>query len=462
MKLKLPIVPLPKQKLFFNCPADNILFGGAKSGGKSYIAVAKAWQLAMLYPGIHIGLFRRSLTEIRESLLRYCFELFPKGSYHFTETKRTFTFFSTGSRITLNFCENDKDLLNYEGWEFQVLIIDEAVRFTPYHLSKLGAATRSGKVIGFKPKVYYLTNPLGIAAAYLKEKFITDKDPYKIYHVLEEFVLPDGKIIEIDRTYCYIPCNIYDNTYLINNNPEYLGQLQDLPEDEREALLHGMWDSKSFQFFNMFDKKTHVIEEYTPALSDTLFMSIDWGTSKPFAVCWYAQQQSGRIIKYREYYGIKGKVPDEGCNMVATDVARNCLKFMKDTEHMQYCVLDNACWAQHGHGITIFEMFHNVFKERKIPIIKCTKDIVNNLELVKYYLSQKIEGIPLFTFTSSCKHSIRVYPGLVPSEKHDGCLETGSEDHLIDCDSYFLASRPKPKLIDNYQETYGTMEYYKQ
>lgn len=121
--------------------------------------------------------------------------------------------------------------------------------------------------------MYYTCNPGGIGHGWVKRLFI-------------------------DRTYRRggagsrtMPS--YPQGYTITRrsslpDPEYLRQLENLPEELRRAYLDGDWDVLAGQFFREFSRAKHVIEPFELPSWWRRFRSIDWGYNDPCAVLWHA------------------------------------------------------------------------------------------------------------------------------------------------------------------------------
>jgi len=444
-EIKLAVSPTYKQNLFLECPADEILYGGSLGGGKTFIAALKGLMLCTTHKKLRVGLFRKTLPELRESLIKEVLNIYPPALYKFRMAERKLIIPFNGSQITFNFVDNDKDLIQYQGQEFDVIIIDEAINFTPYQIAFLKTRLRSPKP-NFRVKIYYLTNPIGVSYSWMKARFIDDKEPMKLYPTPETMHKPK----EEQQFLCFIPARLQDNPHLTDNDPGYIDRLQSLPEAERKALIEGSWDIKAGVFFPEFEKDIHVIDRYVPRTSDTLFMSMDFGTAKPSAIHFYAVQQDGAVIMYKEIYTIKGGIPDEGSNASAVDLGQMIVDSLEDFEkgNIKFMVLDNACWAKVGHIKTIAEIIQEKLNPFKIPLMKCTKDRVNGLQNVRsFLLPRELDGNPSFLVCSCCTHIIRTMPGLIMHKQKSGDIDLNQEDHSLDSLYYFLNTRPAPKKL---------------
>ena len=67
-----------KQKQFMDATADEVLFGGAAGGGKSYGQVADALVYALHYPKSRQLILRRTFPELEHSIIFTSLALFPK------------------------------------------------------------------------------------------------------------------------------------------------------------------------------------------------------------------------------------------------------------------------------------------------------------------------------------------------------------------------------------------------
>ena len=70
MELELAYRPTGKQLAFHASTADEVLYGGAAGGGKSYAICWDALMRCLKYPQTHAYLFRRTYPELEMTLVR--------------------------------------------------------------------------------------------------------------------------------------------------------------------------------------------------------------------------------------------------------------------------------------------------------------------------------------------------------------------------------------------------------
>ena len=137
---------------------------------------AKATYLAFEHPGIRMLIVRRTFPELREnhtSRLLDAYERLPAAMRpRYSDSDKVFLF-PGGARLKLGYCDNEDDVRQYQGQEYDVLFIDEATQLSETQFKWLNACVRGA---GPFPKRTYLTcNPGGVGHAWVKRLFI-DKD----------------------------------------------------------------------------------------------------------------------------------------------------------------------------------------------------------------------------------------------------------------------------------------------
>lgn len=431
------VIPEPneKQKRFLSDHHKYVAFGGARGGGKSWCVRVKSTLLSFQFTGIKVMIMRRSYPELYANHIKPLLAMLPIGSYKYNDSKKELTF-PNGSTILFRYCNNDKDLLNYQGTEVDVLFIDEATQFTEEQYKILIACVRG--VNNFPKRVYLTCNAGGIGHQWVKRLFIT-----KSYAEGEN---PDD--------YSFIQSLVTDNKALLKEQPDYLKQLEALPPKLKEAWLYGNWDIFEGQFFEDFvdrpenyDSKTwtNVIEPFEIPDGWKIYRSFDWGYNKPFSCGWWAVDYDGVAYRILELYGCT-KTPNEGVKWTPPQVFAEIARIEREHRWLKgkkvVGIADPAIWnAETGKSIADVASEHSVFFQ------KGDHERIAGWMQVHYRLAFDENGYPMMYVFSNCKAFIRTIPLLQYDDHKPEDLDTSGEDHVADEVRYFLMSRPiKPRI----------------
>jgi len=411
--------PNEKQKEFFLSTARHIGYGGSRGGGKSWAMRRKFVLLALKYPGLRLLLLRRTLPELRENhVLPLMSEL--HGFARYKDDEKSFLF-PNGSRIKLGYCDSDKDVYQYQGQEYDVIGLEEATHFTEFMRDFFETSNRSTRR-DFSPRMYYTSNPGGVGHAWYKRLFI-DRE-YK------------GK--EKPENYVFIPAKVYDNHALMSANPEYVETLESLPDDQREAFLHGNWDVFAGQYFREWRRDTHVIEPFTIPRSWFRFISIDYGYNDPCAIYWHAVDDA-RVYTYREMYVTQ---------MNASDIAKQIIE-RSGNENIEYTVASPDMWHKRGagyssNGVMKGESIADIFMDAGVWLEKADNERVLGWTRMREFMKIQPDGKPLWMIFNTCHNLIRTLPQMIHDDKRVEDVADGLEDHAAESCRYGLMSRPQP------------------
>jgi len=395
MRIYLLGIPNSKQKLFFQSKARHIGYGGARGGGKSWAMRRCLVRLALRYPNLKLLLLRRTITELRENhTLALLNEL--HGIADYTETERAFTF-PNGSRIKLGYCALEKDVLQYQGQEYDVIGMEEATHFTEYQRTFLTTCNRTTRT-DFTPRMYYTANPGGTGHAWFKRLFI-DRD----YQGSEQ-----------PEDYEFIPAKIYDNPTLMRSNPEYLRTLQNLPPDLRRAHLEGDWDQFSGQFFTEFRREKHTCEPFTIPSSWYRFRSLDYGMDMT-ACYWWAVDESGNCYIYRELY-------EPGLTLSAA--AEAILGLSPPNEQIRHTVASPDLWNKRQE--TAISGMQIMANSSLLGLIPANNKRIEGWRVLREYLA-KPGKLQIFT---TCENLIRTLPQL-QYDGHEGIEDASPFPHEV-------------------------------
>lgn len=391
----------PKQKEFCKSKAKYICYGGARGGGKSFVLRVKAILLALNYPGIQILLLRRTYGELLENHIIPLQKMLH--SYEKDKTNRianwggqdkVFTF-PNGSRIKLGYCDNETDVLQYQGQAYEIIFMEEATQFTEFQFQCL---TESNRLSGqckkpVKPRIYFTCNPGGVGHAWVKRLFI-DRE---------------YKATEKDDEYDFIPALVFENEYIMKNDPDYVKALENLPEDRKQAMLYGNWDVFEGQFFTEFDRNVHVIEPFEIPKDWYIYFTMDYGLDK-LAGYWIAVDYNNNAYVFREVYE---------SNLLASQ-ARDKIKEMTNESIYMY-LAPHDMWNRHKET---GKSTADIFEEAGIMLYETNDDRkqgwLQMKEWLKPYMDEQGCTTAKLKIFSTCKNLIRCLPQIQHSEKNIG------------------------------------------
>lgn len=411
---------------------DEVLYGGAKGGGKSYALLLESLRQIEV-PQYRALILRRTFPRLQE-LIDRSKDIFPKLGATYSSQEHTWTF-PTGAKIRFGHCQNQGDERNFQGHEYAFIGFDQLEEFLESQYLFICAQNRSS-TYGVRCYVRATANPGDVGHAWVKKRFIENKEPYKSYINTVEI---NG--IKASRSTAFIPATVFDNKILLKNQPNYIATLYNLPEKERKALLEGNWDVFEGQYFSEFDRNIHVIKPFTPPKHWKRYVSGDYGYTAPSAIYWYAVDEAGTAYCYKELYK---------SGLTFSDLADEINRYSKD-ETIEHCVFDPAIWAKSGYtGETGSEILNN----KGLSVIKADNNRLNGWVRVREYLQVK-SATPSIYFTENCVNMIRTLPSLVYDKIKVEDVNTDGEDHAADSLRYFLMSRPSASTkikLDPYRE----------
>lgn len=426
--------PNEKQRLFLLDRHKHIGFGGARGGGKSWAVRVKAVAMCYRYEGIKVGIIRRTYPELWANHIEPLQRLLRCGSSKaaasYNDAKKEMRF-PTGSKIIFGYCQTDGDLGRYQGTEMDVLFLEEATQLTEYQIKQLVACVRGAN--DFPKRIYYTMNPGGKGHAYIKRIFI-DKD-YISGEKPEE--------------YSFIQSLVFDNRILMEKDPEYVHQLEALPEALREAWLNGNWDTFVGQVFREWRNNpegyknrrwSHVVDDFDIDESWKIYRGFDFGYAKPFAVIWVAIDHYGRMYLFKEFYGCT-RQPDTGVQMQPREIAQRIKEIEKTDPQLRgrkiYGIADPAIWQ-----MTTGESIADMMAHEGVYFEKGDHTRLAGLMQIHYRLAFDEEGFPMLYIFRSCQHTIRTLPVLVYDEHKVEDVDTTQEDHIFDAMKYVAMENP--------------------
>lgn len=437
---------------FLSASEDQVFYGGARGGGKSYALIADP----VRYFGIHDFsglLLRRTLKELRD-LINHSKQLYPKvypgAKYHQQDKMWTFP---SGARFEFGYCENEDDWLQYQGREYHWIGIDELPQFTDGSIiENLGGSLRASedqKARGIPEVMRFTGNPGNIGSGWVKEKFIDPAPWGEAFTVKGDPVInpKTGEMIDESISRRFVPSTVFDNPHLANNT-KYIASLASMGEVKRKQWLEGDWDTFDNSSFPEFSRATHVVAPFAIPNSWTKFRCMDWGYSSPGCCLWIAVDNDDNLIVYRELYA-KGMLADEWADQIRLE---------ESMEYISYGVLDSSVWSKRGDvGPTPVETMMKA-GVRWRPADRSSGSRVAGKQEIHKRLMVHPDGTggerPGIIIFNNCVDLIRTFPKLPIDRNNPEDVDTKAEDHAYDALRYGCASRPKKAVMtDGWGET---------
>lgn len=447
------IEPTHLQVSFITSACRETLFGGSRGGGKTFAVIIDWLVHSEQYERDARGIvFRRSLVEL-DDFIEVAKDVLGEAGHRWMDQKKQFVS-PKGAILRCRYLENDADAGLYQGHAYTRVYVEEIGNFpNEAPVKKLLATLRSAKGVPCQFKA--TANPGGAGHSWVKARWI---DPVAAN---TPFSVDGGKTYRV-----YIPARLTDNPHLMVNDPGYIDMLKQAGDAELvRAWLDGDWDVVVGQYFKEFSRAKHVIPTMVlPGHWQIRYRAMDWGSSRPYAVYWFAVADGdpirhddgrefhiprGALVVYRELYGWNGQA-NQGIRQTAEKVAQRIQEEELDSrivgENLGLCKIDPSTFATNG-GPSIAEtmarngVWWNRADNRRVQ----GAGPVGGWDQLRYRL--KGEGpedreVPMIYFMDCCVHLIRTLPTLPSDPNKPDDVDTSAEDHPADALRYGCMARP--------------------
>lgn len=437
------------QQLFLQCPCREVLLEGTRGSSKTDALLMDFLQHTQKgYGPEWRGILFRETYKQLEHIISKTKQFFRPLTYNpvYNSTAHTWVF-PEGEELLLRFMRVADDYWDYHGHEYPWIGWEELTNWKDdqcYEMMK--ACNRSSNP--FVPRKYRSNaNPFGIGHHWVKAYFITP--------------IPVPTIVVEDRpgwNRTRIHATVYDNKILMEADPSYVDTLRAISDPNlKKAWLEGSWDIVAGgALTDVWDEKIHFIEPFEIPSMWYRDRSFDWGSSRPFAVLWWAEAD-GHEVRLKdgetrwfpkgtkfitaEYYGWTGK-PNTGNRMPAMEIARNIIEIEKSfatrrvvggsrpTANIQPGPSDPMIWdSTRGESIAAQMGKIGVKWERGD---NSPGSRIRGLEALRQYLYNSkqfpMEDPGLFVF-NTCEQWRRTVPVIPRDEKKLEDVDSDSEDH---------------------------------
>ena len=413
------------QTEFLAAGEQDVLYGGAAGGGKSYAMLVDP--LRYMHIKEHRALLlRKSMPELRE-LIDKSRELYPKAftGAKFREVEKIWRF-PSGASLEFGYLDRDADVYRYQGQSYTWIGIDELTQYpTEFPLQYLQSRLRTTNK-NIQCYIRCTANPGGVGGSWVRKRYLDPAPPNTSFFGEDK----------ISRK--FIPARLEDNPFLAEDG-KYEQMLQSLPPVQKKQLLEGNWDVSEGAAFVEFDYDTHCIDPYELPKRWERFKGIDYGYASESAVIWAALDPSDEtLIIYRELYqkGLTGE-----------DLAKKIFEYEKEDKLSVSGVLDSAAWARTGTtGPTVGEALTMAGHKLR----RADKNRIQGKIQVHERLKLNPKGRPRLQIFKSCPNLIRELQGIPVDANKPEDVDTKAPDHAYDALRYLIMSRPRS--ISSYEQ----------
>lgn len=217
-------------ELWIDDITEQILYGGSKGGGKSYLGVSLIFGDALLYPGTHYFIARKELNDLRKFTIPTIHEVFQKleldiEKYAKFNGQDNYYTLHNGSKVFLIACKEEPSDPLFE-------------RFGSMQMTR-GMIEEGGEVPEAAKANLWLSIGRWKNDVYkLKKKLIITANPKKGW-MKDQFVSPYFEN-KLDKKKAFIQAFASDNKHLPEGYEETLSEIED--EVARQRLYEGNWD----------------------------------------------------------------------------------------------------------------------------------------------------------------------------------------------------------------------------
>lgn len=436
----------------------EVLFHGNRGGGKTDTLIMDfAQHVGKGYGAEWRGiLFRQTYPQLGDVIaktLKWFKRIFPEAKYNRSNHSWTWP---DGETLLLRHMNNEEDYWNYHGHAYPWIGWEELCNWpTPNCYTVMMSCCRS--TVPSIPRCYRATtNPYGAGHNWVKKRF-------QLPHM-------DGRVIRnsyreghLEPPRVAVKSSVKENRILLRADPDYISRIASAARNPAEAAawLDGSWDIIAGGMFDdLWDANVHVLPSlplWAIPKGWKLDRSFDWGSSRPFSVCWWAESNGepmeyrgvyygtvkGDLFLIREWYGSTGQ-PNEGLRMLARDIAQGIVDREQDWDakgRVKVGIADASIFDE--------ENGNNIAKDMKKkgvgwkPADKAPGSRKQGWEKVRGMLEGALPsplGIPrefpgLF-ITRDCPFALELLPATSRDQTDLDDVDSDTEDHLQDAIRY--------------------------
>jgi hypothetical protein len=478
------------QEDFFNYTADHLLYTGTRGPGKTDAQLMRFKKrvgqgYGPFWRGVIFDREYKNLDDIISKSKRW-FPLFADGAKFLESSGALKWVWPTGEELMFRHAAKPSDYWKYHGQEFPFIGWNELCSWASENLYEGmmscnrssytpekdgfigGVRDKSGTLVGRRPdgsigvpppiplEVCSTTNSYGPGHNWVKRRFITPAS-------FGEPVLTSTKVFDpgtrqdvvvVKKQVAFFG-SYRENKYL---SPSYIAEIKKIKDtNKRKAWLGGSWDIVAGGALDdVWNRATHVLERFVPPISWHIDRALDWGSTHPASVGWFAEANGeeaeladgtrwcppkGTLIQLDELYVTESIGSNVGLKWSSTRLAEAIVEREK-------LLMSSGRILKQPRGGPADNQIRDVRESDVDTIEKKMADVGIRwersdkspgsrrvgLELIRERLeaATSYPEKPALYFMENCKASIDLLPTLPRDPDNQDDVDTSAEDHPYD------------------------------
>lgn len=416
--------PTLQQIIAYNAEQTFIDLNGGIRGGKTQVALEKARKEAILQPGLKILITRDTGPALYTTTKNHFEAVFADMiDPEMTWVKPTPKYrLKNGSQVDF-IAYDELDTSKAGGTEYGYILMDESSRFrySQYVYLRGRLSQKWGDAIAPDGRTYrneikkrfFLTvhNPAGHGWEW--QTFVRDRPSASRLIQRPHPEYPVGADPK------YLRVNFDTATLQSRENPDYLDEMQDIPEHLRDKLLKSDESPLEGLVFPHFKRELHVcaISGFIPPYNWIVMNGMDWGKQTPCVHLWTAVTEEGCIVVFKEHRQAQMEVPQHA--EIILDSTRQLRENGMGEVYGAY--VDPSTDFDDGKSpFTVYQQFiqagyWNLTKAPRLPVehraTRLGALLMPDPKIKKHPITgeHRDGGWPKLIFTSECEGTIREF-----------------------------------------------------
>lgn len=447
----------------WNCGIFEVLYEGTRGPGKTDSLLMDFLQ--------HVGkgfgaewrgvLFRQTYPQLSDVIAKsqkWFRLIFPKAK--FNKVEHTWTF-PDGEQLLLRHMGTQDDYWNYHGHAYPWIGWEELCNWPDDKCYRVMMSCSRSTKPGM-PRCYRATtNPYGPGHNWVKARFRLPQSRGRV-------IRDSYREGELEPPRVAIHGSLYENRILLTSDPDYISKIRAAARNPSElaAWIDGSWDIIAG---GMFDDLWRGEVHYVPPMPFYLIpkgwridRAFDWGSSKPFAVGWFAESNGEPVVcngitygrvrgdtyLIAEWYGWNG-TRNEGVRMDAASIAEGIRDREEDwgiSGRVHAGPADASIYDEENNVCIARDMAKKGVKWK--PADKGKGSRKQGWLIVRKYLKGALPPVkggpreePGFFVFDQCPQFNETFPNLQRDDKDLDDVNSETEDHIGDMVRYRLRKK---------------------